>query len=688
MPSSRRPNKVKTHVLKDCSLPSLLVPIDPNESDFTATKVIVTIGPACQDVDTLCKLLDAGATCARVDLTWGPLEFHKRSLVNLGEAMRRTRKLCAVMVDVVGREIILNRPSKIDEDGWPRFENPISVKATDKVTLTTGMVPEGAAGNVLPVSYEKFTSMVQPGDTVFLGRYLVTGSEDSSLYLTVDSVGEKDVVCTAMNAGVLDGLITVFHTERSTDSLANLQNDLPILCPEDKAALEALQDEFEVDFVSLSFARTADDIVQAREFLDSAGLTTTKIIAKCETRQSLFNFKSIAGAADGIILSRGNLGLDVLPEKMALVQKSVISNCNLIGKPIIITRVVDTMCVAPRPTRAEATDVANVVLDGADGILLGAETLRGKYPVLTVETIMKICRQAEKVFDHVHHFDHLMQEAMEIADDTGALGGSGEFAQYFARNVSQANLTPAMPSSLGNGVDDSDGQSLRSINRHDSQAQLTRAANLGSPLLSKLESIASSAVRAADKVGASLIIVYTRSGQTASLVSKYRPPQPIMTLVVPQLKNDGFKWHLEGRDTARRCLIQRGLLPVLAAPSQNSGESLLEEAVAMASRAGLVHAKDHIVVVQMLAGAFVVKIVSVDEGGYGIQAIRPKSLVDLMMATAGASKEEELGQDNGNGEGRVGHTIGQPGLQPRELTHVSSMKHNETVRPAMQAACK
>ncbi|KAK9905554.1 hypothetical protein WJX75_002050 [Coccomyxa subellipsoidea] len=659
MAPSRR--KAKTHVLKNTDLRTIIEPADPDEVAFTATKVVVTIGPACQDVDTLCKILEAGATCARCDLTWGSLDFHKKSLSNLTEAMRRTRKLCAIVIDTIGRELTVNRPTTDEEDGWPKFEKGITVKANDKVILTT---KEGAtlSGNTLPVSYPKFMSMVQKGDTIFLGRYLVTGSEESSCYLTVEEVGKEDVTCTARNSADLNGLLTIFHTERSADALQNVQNDLPILTDYDKKALEALLSCFEVDFVSLSFVREADDVHSAREFLDSLGHTTTKLMAKCETRQSLFNFQSIAQASDAIIMSRGNLGLDVLPEKMALVQKAVISNSNLIGKPVLITRVVDTMVNTPRPTRAEATDVANAVLDGVDGILLGAETLRGKYPVQTVQTILAICRQAEKAFDHNYHFEHLMAEALDAETESGL--------DALARSISVTSL----------GSHERDG--------HDMSHTLGSSVSLskqhtGAPLLSKLESIASSAVRAADKVGAALIIVYTQSGQTASLVSKYRPPMPILTLVIPQLKNDGMKFQLVGRGVARQCQIQRGLLPVLAAPSP-SGETLLHEAVQMSLRVGLVKPNDHIVVVQMISDALVVKILSVDELGGGIKAIRPQSLLDMMKATAGMEDDEEF-EEQKDDDRNIGHTIGQPSVNAgvsRNLLHTNSIASTSNILPA------
>ncbi|KAK9796683.1 hypothetical protein WJX73_008597 [Symbiochloris irregularis] len=628
MPGAHAVNK--THFLKNDDLRSIVEPADPNESAFTATKVIITIGPSCQDVDTLCQLLSAGASCARVDLTWGTLDYHKQSLNNLTEAMRKTRKLCAVMVDTIGRELIINREARLDERGWPVHEGqPIAIAAGHQITITTSDVEANADEGILPISYPKFTSMVEVGDTIFLARYLVTGSDDSSLYLTVDKVTDTDVVCTAKTSAELDGLLTVFHTERSADSLENSQNDLPVLCEADRTSIEALSKDFDIDFVSLSFTRTAEDVGQARSFMQKIGQPSCRIIAKLETRQALFNFPQIAVASDGVVLSRGNLGLDVLPEKMALVQKRMISSCNVLGKPVLLTRVVDTMITAPRPTRAEATDVANAVLDGVDGILLGAETLRGRHPVATVDTILHICKQAEKVFDHHHHFERLMQDAVEAADLEDEPGSARALLH---RDTSTRSFA------------DSEGLSIGV-----SPPVTSKGAQFHTkvPYMSKLESIASSAVRAADKVKAALIIVYTQTGTTASLLSKYRPPMPIMTLVIPRLKSDTLSWKLEGRSAARQCLIERGLLPVLAAPSP-SGEMLMEEAVELACNAGLVRPLDHIVIVQMVANSFVVKIITVDGHGDSIQPIRPQSLVDMIKATAGVDDEADVNLENGS----------------------------------------
>ncbi|KAG2578452.1 hypothetical protein PVAP13_6NG213900 [Panicum virgatum] len=155
-----------------------------------------------------------------------------------------------------------------------------------------------------------------------------------------------------------------------------------------------------IEFLSLSYTRYAEDVRQAREFLSKLGdLSQTQIFAKIENVEGLNHFDEILAEADDIILSRGNLGIDLPPEKVFLFQKSALHKCNMAGKPAVVTRVVDSMTDNLRPTRAEATDVANAVLDGSDVILLGAETLRGLYPVETISTVGRICAEAEKVFN-------------------------------------------------------------------------------------------------------------------------------------------------------------------------------------------------------------------------------------------------------------------------------------------------
>lgn len=629
--------KSKTHFFNDLDLSSILEPADPSDKNYSATKVVGTIGPACQSVDVQVAMLEAGMSAARFDLTWGPIEYHRRSLDNLQTAMKKSRKLCAIVLDTLGREVMIRRPFRIEADGWPnQAGQEILVKMGQTLTLTTRDVE--CTDTLLPVTYPKFAGMMEAGDTLYVGRYLVSGADSASLYLEVVEVLDGcDVVCVARNDALLDGLLTVFHVERSSDELLNLQNDLPLLSDYDKECIISLAVDYEVDFISLSYTRSVDDVVEARAFLDAVGLQNTKIFAKLESRQSLLNFKGILNEADGIIISRGNLGLDCLPEKMALVQKNLIQSCNLVGKPVLITRVVDTMAVSPRPTRAEATDVANAVLDGVDGILLGQETLRGTFPIESVQTLVSIARQAEKVFDHHYHFDHLLDTAYEVEGhgpyqfngqaspldaasplssqgDLTELDGSGRPLRRNNSNESFSSLSLAIkamtrfgPSSYGN---------LQGMNKSDSSSRLYH----GSPYLSKLESISSSAVRAADSVGASLIVVYTHTGRTAQLVAKYRPPMPILTLVVPRLVSDSLKWKLEGRHNARQCLLTRGLLPMLATP-QPHGDAVLGEAISMAGKLGIVKPHNHVVAVQRIHDDFCVKIFSVDARGAGIKRV-------------------------------------------------------------------
>lgn len=180
---------------------------------------------------------------------------------------------------------------------------------------------------------------------------------------------------------------------------------LPTLSESDKTTLQNWALRNQIDFVSLSYTRHGNDVRLARKHLSKLGeLYQTQIFAKIENIEGLEHFDEILKEADGIILSRGNLGIDLPAEKVFVFQKAAIYKCNMAGKPAIITRVVDSMVDSPRPTRAEATDVANAVLDGTDAIMLGAETLRGNYPVETVTTIHKICSEAEKVYNQALYY--------------------------------------------------------------------------------------------------------------------------------------------------------------------------------------------------------------------------------------------------------------------------------------------
>jgi len=394
-------------------------PVDDKDAIGTGTKVVVTIGPACHDVETMVELIRNGMSCARIDLTNGDIEFHVRSIRNLQEASSLTMRMVAIMVDTVGPEIfvISGRPTS-HEEGWPKWGKATDVEEGQTVVLTSDGVSSFCKDR-WPVTYPKFSDLCKVGDRITVGRYLSTGMEGTSVTLEVKAIiNEHDVECVSLGEATLNGLITVFLQDKSAlgtpSKRANV--DLPILSPRDTEMIKILgeikqQGSDCLDFVALSYASTMEEIESVRKTLDAYGLANTKIIAKIETKRALNSFESILKAADGVIFSRGNLGIDVPVEKFPMLQKTLIRACNLHGKPVLATRVVDSMTNSPRPTRAEATDISNLVIDGIDGIVLGSETLRGMFPVITVKTVLHCAKEAEKVYDNTQHFTNIMKKS-------------------------------------------------------------------------------------------------------------------------------------------------------------------------------------------------------------------------------------------------------------------------------------
>ncbi|KAL8162073.1 hypothetical protein V2J09_013562 [Rumex salicifolius] len=510
---------------------SILAPSKPNF--FPAmTKVVGTLGPKCRSVETISGCLKAGMSVARFDFSFGDAEFHQESLDNLKIAMKTTNKLCAVMLDTAGPELQVVNKS----------EHPISLESDSLIVLTPDQSKE-ATQNLLPINYHGLSKAVKKGDTIFIGQYLFTGNETTSVWLEVSEINGDDVVCLVKNSATLSGSLYTLH-------VSQIRIDLPTLTDSDKKIITSWGLRNKIDFLSLSSTRDAEDVRITRKFLDQfAELRQTQIHAKIENTEGLIHFDEILQEADGIILGRGNLGVDLPPEKVFLFQKAAIYKCNMAGKPAAVTRVVDSMTDNLRPTRAEATDVANAVLDGSDAIILGAETLRGLYPVETVSTVGRICAEAEKVFNHDACFKKMVKSVGE-------------------------NMT-------------------------------------------HLESIASSAVRAAIKTKASLIICFTSSGRAARLIAKYRPTMPILSVVIPQIKSNDIHWRFTGAYEARQSLIIRGIFPILADPrnptESQSGETVLKVALEHGKALGIIKMHDRVVVFQKVGDASAVKIIELED---------------------------------------------------------------------------
>ncbi|KAK8952061.1 hypothetical protein KSP39_PZI004553 [Platanthera zijinensis] len=502
---------------------SVLVPSNPG---FVLTKIVGTLGPKTHSVEVIGECLSAGMSVARFDFSLLKADYHQGTLDNLKTAMKNVNKMCAVMLDTVGPELqVLNATG-----------NPIELNEDAHVCLTPDLL-KAPSKEILPINFPDLAKVVKKGDTIFIGQYLFTGSESTTVWLEVLETVDQDVICLVKNSATLAGFIFTMH-------VSQVNIDLPTLTSYDKQVISTWGTVNNVDLISLSYTRHADDVKELRAFLQSQDLHETQIYAKVENAEGLEHFDEILQEADGIILSRGNLGIDLPPEKVFLYQKSTIHKCNLAGKPAIITRVMDSMTGNLRPTRAEATDVANAVLDGADCILLGAETLRGVYPVEAIRTVGSICAEAETVSNQPNQF--------------------------------------------------------KAIVKH-----------VGEPM-SHDDSVASSAVRAAIKVKAGVIIVLTSSGNGARLVAKYRPPMPVLA-VLTQFQASSSA--LTVTSQVRQLLLVRGIYPIyedliVDGESASSEKSSLKLAMSFGRSAGIVKNFDRAVIFQKIRDSFVVKIVN------------------------------------------------------------------------------
>lgn len=502
----------------------------PNPSFLPSlTKIVGTLGPKSRSVEVIESCLKAGLSVARFDFSSLDAEYHQETLDNLRQASKNVNKLCAVMLDTKGPELQVHN----------KTGNPIELKVDQRVTITTDVTKEPSS-DIIPVEYSGLAETVKKGDTIFLGQYLFTGSETTSVWLEVLETNGSDVHCLVKNSATLSGFVFTMH-------VSQVHINLPTLSEVDKKAIASWGSRNNVDFISLSYTRHVEDVRELRAFLDAHKLHETQIFAKVENVEGLRHFDEILQEVNGIILSRGNLGIDLPPEKVFLFQKYAVHKCNMAGKPAIITRVVDSMTDNLRPTRAEATDVANAVLDGTDGILLGAETLRGLYPVEAVKTVGRICAEAERVYNQSHHYKRAVKHVIEAT--------------------------------------------------------------------SREEPVAASAVHAASKVKAAIIVVLTSSGRAARWIARYKPSVPVVAVVIPRPAN-GFS----GASQARQCLALRGIYPVLAdldnspASSYDSiQEADLSFALSHSKTVGLVKPNDRVVVFQKIGDSAVVKIVNVED---------------------------------------------------------------------------
>lgn len=354
------------------------------------SKVICTVGRNV-DIDRLASLVESGMNVMRLNFSHGDHQHHSRAIANLRQYLARSGRMCAIMLDTKGPEI---RTGKL-EDG-----KEIELVAGESIVLCTDYSVVGNASRISH-SYSSLASSVKEGSEVLI--------DDGLISLTVTSANSStgDVTCRINNDGLLGEIKGV--------NLPGAAVGLPALTDKDKADLK-FGCEQQVDFVAASFIRKSTDVADIREHLKVHGGSSIKIISKIENQEGLQNFDGVLEESDGIMVARGDLGVEIPIEMVSIAQKMMISKCNVAGKPVVTaTQMLESMIKNPRPTRAETTDVANAVFDGSDCVMLSGETAKGAYPREAVTTMVRICREAESMLDYRYIFQAL--RAHHLAQD-------------------------------------------------------------------------------------------------------------------------------------------------------------------------------------------------------------------------------------------------------------------------------
>lgn len=335
------------------------------------TKIICTLGPSTDGV--LRQLMESGMNVGRFNFSHGTHEEHAKRVQEF-DALRKELNLpVARLLDTKGPEIRIGD-----------FENgSIMLKEGQKFTLTT----EEMLGNEekVTVSYKELPQDVKEGNNILI--------DDGLINMRVDKTTNTDIECTVLNGGKI--------SNKKGVNVPNVDLSMPFMSEKDKSDL-LFGIEHDFDFIAASFTRTADDINEMRQFLKDHGETDVKIIAKIESNQGVANIDSIIEAADGIMVARGDMGVEIPLEEVPSIQRMIIKKVYKSGKYVVTaTQMLDSMIKNPRPTRAEATDVANAVYEGTSAVMLSGETAAGKYPVEAVQTMVKIAERTEKDIDYV-----------------------------------------------------------------------------------------------------------------------------------------------------------------------------------------------------------------------------------------------------------------------------------------------
>ena len=357
------------------------------------TKIVCTIGPASRDADTMREMLEAGMNVARLNFSHGTHEEHRKTI----ETFRRVRdeqdRPAAILLDTKGPEIRLGD-----------FENGSEIlEEGDEFTLTSEECP--GTKERLSTTYKALPSQVSLGTSILI--------DDGRVRLRVAGTTEDEVRCIVVNGGKV--------SNRKGVNIPNQSLDLEYISEADRQDI-LFGIEMDVDYVAASFVRSGADVKVLRSLLNENGGERIKIISKIENTEGIENFKEILALSDGIMIARGDMGVEVDFEKLPGIQKKFIKECCKAGKTVITaTQMLESMTHSPAPTRAEITDVANAVFDGTSAVMLSGESAAGDYPVETVKAMAKIVSQAEEDAEEVNQYKFLEVETND-RDVSNAMG--------------------------------------------------------------------------------------------------------------------------------------------------------------------------------------------------------------------------------------------------------------------------
>lgn len=448
------------------------------------TKIISTLGPSSETENVIKQMIIAGMDVARLNFSHGDYSEHKKKIDIVKKLREELNKHTAIMLDTKGPEVRLKN----------FIDGKVTVKENDIFTLC--LYDVDGDNSKVSVTYYDLYKDIHVGTRILI--------DDGLIEMMVEQYNEREIICKVLNGGVI--------SDKKSINIPGIQLSIPFLSERDMADIK-YGIEQDIDFIAVSFTQTANNVKEIRQYLESLGNPNPRIIAKIENSVGVDNIDEILNEADGIMVARGDLGVEIPIENVPIIQKQLILKCYNAGKQVITaTQMLESMTKQPRPTRAEVTDVANAIYDGTSAIMLSGETAAGLYPIDAVKTMAKIAERTENEIDYKTRFSLIS-------------------------NVQYSNVTNAI-----------------------SHATCTTAHDLK----------------------ATAIITVTKSGQTARLISRYRPETPIIGCS-PEVK------------TCRHMNMSWGVTPVLIDYMQNTDE-LLDHTVKKVYEHNLIDYGDLIVI--------------------------------------------------------------------------------------------